>query len=210
MHPDVCEVEKRHIKLCLNNALSEETRHLDFNAKHNPMLGWLLPWGARRLRFNGDTEGMTLSVCSLPYLHTTSPQLLFYLSPSLTDADVLAYRVMLTLKCGHTNICTSVCSWQMPAQSYTHKHTHLGTHTCNFKSDKGFADKVHWSLTCKLKLLSRWFFLFHEYWNWLKIWWICTHHLNRSGKTNMSEGDVLLCDVTHCNAQCRCHQVSFN
>ena len=108
---------------------SEETRHLDLDAKHNPMLGWLLPWGARRLRFNGDTEGTTLSVCSLPSLHTTSPLLLSYLFLSHK------HRCRRTLLHSH-------CYTQVWAHKHTHKHvcapircfhahtlTHLETHT---------------------------------------------------------------------------------
>lgn len=80
-HPDVAYVKKSRAdtgKLRLNKTLSERNRHLASDAKHNPMLGWLIPCGARRLRFNGDTEGMTPSVCCLPSLHTASP-LLFHL-----------------------------------------------------------------------------------------------------------------------------------
>lgn len=140
--------ENRHIHLHLNKALSEETRHLDLDAKHNPMLGWLLPWGARRLRFNGDTQGMTLSLCSIPSLHTTSPLLLFnFFSPTRT--------------CKYCPTHTQVCV-HFP-QTFTRTETHCAILDKSILNLTKLADEVYLSLSCKLiKLLSRWWFFFSK------------------------------------------------
>lgn len=147
---------------------SEGTRHLDLDAKHNPMHDWLLPWGARRLRFNGDTEGMTLSVCILPSLHTTSRLVLFYLvfSPN-KNADALSYTAMPTLKFGqiHTYVC--VCT-------YLHNLTQL------YKSSDKNSATARWSqleFDLWIKTLVKIIFLLHEKWNWLKKWWICAQRV---------------------------------
>lgn len=172
-----CDVQNRHIKLGLNKALSEETRHLDLDAKHNPMLGWLLPWGTRRLRFNGDTEGMTLSVCSLPSLHTTSPLLLFFFSPKH--------------RCRQT--CLS-CMHSIWAHTHTGEHIHtvgsakclmcalptdnanLDTHTQSKIWQKPFDRWSQLEFELQIKTPVKMIFLLHEYWNWLMKWWSYIRH----------------------------------
>lgn len=81
MHPDRPYVKNRHTKLCLNKALSERTWHLASDAKHNPMLGWLIPCGTRRLRFNGDTEGND-TICLQPPVTSHNIACVAFLSPS--------------------------------------------------------------------------------------------------------------------------------
>lgn len=153
---------------------SERTRHLDLDAKHSPMHGWLLPWGARRLRFNGDTEGMTLSVCILPSLHTTSRLLPFYLILSSNKtADAFSYKAM-----PYKYVCMH--KW-LYAHARANLHTLIKTLTKALLQAGG--------ISCKLKLLSRLSFCSMKNGIGLKS---VGSALNMSGKANVTEGNALI------------------
>lgn len=166
---------------------SERTRHLDLDAKHSPMHGWLLPWGARRLRFNGDTEGMTLSVCILPSLHTTSRLLPFYLILSSNKIQMH----FPTKPCLHSNLGTQTYSHTHTSMCACHKwlyaHARANLHTLIKTLTKALLQAG--GISCKLKLLSRWSFCSMKNGIGLKS---VGSALNMSGKANVTEGNALI------------------
>lgn len=167
---------------------SERTRHLDLDAKHSPMHGWLLPWGARRLRFNGDTEGMTLSVCILPSLHTTSRLLPFYLILSSNKiADAFSYKAMPTFKFGHANIFTHTHTSMCACHKWLYAHARANLHTLIKTLTKALLQAG--GISCKLKLLSRLSFCSMKNGIGLKS---VGSALNMSGKANVTEGNALI------------------
>lgn len=93
----------RLVKVCLHKAPFRRTLRRALDAKHNAMLHWFIPCGARRLRFNGDTEGTTPTLSSLqpPPDFNTDAQL----SLGTTAHQVEALKCTWVSECSPHAIC---------------------------------------------------------------------------------------------------------